>query len=203
MTDTRRKRDDAIKTLADMKARCFVDEHGCWIWRFAIHKRKKGSPVPVAYGVPPFVEHPGPVPAARLAWILSGKPLGDGQVVWRSKCANASCINPDHRTASTKQQMHKALAASGRLKGNPERAAINARNRLGMVKSVAVVRQAEAMFKAGMLQKDVRAALGLASKTAKCIREGRHPHSAGRAHVAKQASVFAWAASAAYQEGTS
>jgi hypothetical protein len=200
MTDTRRKRSDSIKSLDDLKSRCTVDEAGCWLWRYAMHQRPHGSPVPTCYAVPPLVEKPGPMPAARAAWILAGKRLKRGEIVWRSKCSNHRCVNPQHCSAGKRAEMHQMLADSGRLKGNPHRAVVNARNRLGMVKPVEIVRRAEAMFAAGALQKDVRAALGLSAATAKVIREGRHPHSASKPHTAKHASVFAWASAAAYRE---
>jgi len=36
MTDTRRKRQDGVRTLEDLRIRCVIDtETGCWLWRGA------------------------------------------------------------------------------------------------------------------------------------------------------------------------
>lgn len=93
--------------------------------------------------------------------------------------------------------MHKAIAASGRLRGDPVRAAVNARNRASLLTPREIVLQAEAMFAAGCLQKDVRAALGLCGATAARIRRGVHPHSSARHGLLRGASVFTLGVAAA------
>jgi len=181
------------RTLQDLKDRCRIDaETGCWLWSMAT-MTSGSSVVPVVH----LHRQPGEerskhttTPAAREAWRLAGKPLKPGHVVWRHGCSGGLCINPDHCRAGTRSEMLAGVAATGRNRGKPERAALNTRARLRMVKPVDVVRQAEAMFAAGKLQKEVRAALGLSQKTASAIRQHCHPHSSGRQLLVRGASVF-------------
>lgn len=182
-----------VRSLADLKDRCRIDdETGCWLWTLAVCVAR-GGVVPMAHipaGVFAPVPKGGTMPAPRLAWLMSGQKLQPGQVVWRQVCTGGRCIRPDHCRTGTRTEMHAAVAATGRNRGKPERAAINTLARQRMVKSVDVVRKAEAMFSDGRLQKDVRAVLGLSQRTASSIRQGRHPHSVGRQRVVRGASVF-------------
>lgn len=186
MTDTRTKRHDGVRTLDDLRSRCVIDtETGCWLWR-------RGHAVARVW-LPPDVAGGGRVlPPARAAWMLAGKPLADGHVVWRHRCTNGQCINPYHGAAGSRPQMHAAIAASGRLRGDPRRAVVNAQNRERMLLSPETVLRGERMFAAGALQKEVAAALGICHSSAKKIRLRMHPHSAGRERVISGASVFAW-----------
>lgn len=180
------------RTLQDLKDRCRIDgETGCWLWSMATMV-SGSSVVPVVH----LPRQGGDrskyttTPAAREAWKLAGKSLPSGHVVWRHVCSGGLCINPDHCRAGTRSQMLAGVASTGRNRSKPERAAVNTRSRMLMVKPVEVVRQAEAMFAAGVLQKDVRTALSLSQKTAASIRLGQHPHSAGRQNLVRGASVF-------------
>lgn len=194
MAAPRRKRHDGVRTLADIKARCVIDaDTGCWHWRSAMSRSltRKVSPSPRVWLPDGLGDgRPAIATAAKAAWMLAGRELPGGHVVWRSVCARSDCVNPEHGAAGTRQAMHRAIADSGRLRGNPARAAINARNRMAMVTPLAVVRQAEAMIDAGRLLKDVRAELGLSESTVTLIRRGLHPHSAGRNNLVRGASVF-------------
>lgn len=196
MTDPRRKRQDGVRTLEDLRGRCVVDaETGCWLWRGALSHGSRGQPTTRVWL--PDGEGGGTVATGqRAAWLLAGKTLRPGHVVWRQLCTRSDCINPQHGAAGTRPQMHAAIVASGRLRGDPRRAAINARNRLSMLVPVETVRRAERMFAAGAMQKEVVAALGISQQSAKRIRIGVHPHSAGRLCVVPAASVFAWRAAA-------
>lgn len=191
MTDTRTKRHDGVRTLEDLRSRCVIDaETGCWLWRGAMSRGKSGQPTSRVW-------IPGDgggriMTGQRAAWILAGKPLADGHVVWRHRCTNGQCINPYHGAAGSRPQMHAAIAASGRLRGDPRRAVVNAQNRERMLLSPETVLRGERMFAAGALQKEVAAALGICHSSAKKIRLRTHPHSAGRERVISGASVFAW-----------
>ena len=194
--DTRRKRQDGVRTLADIRDRCVIDgETGCWLWRGAMSRSTTRRVVPTSRVWLPDGMAAGGQPtittAGRAAWVLSGRALPKGHVVWRSVCHRCDCVNPAHGTAVTRQAMHKAIAASGRLRGDPVRAATNARNRASLLTPREIVLQAEAMFAAGCLQKDVRAAFGLCGATAARIRRGVHPHSSARHGLLRGASVFA------------
>lgn len=192
-----------VRTLEDIKQRCVIDdETGCWLWRGAMSSRgsrRNGVPT-LRVWMPdglPGSERPTLATAARAAWLLSGREIQAGHVVWRRNCACSECVNPEHGAASARSTMHSAIAASGRLRGDPVRAAINARNRTSLLTPRDVVQQAEAMFAAGYLQRDVRAALGLAPRTAARIRRGLHPHSSAHQHLVRGASVFTLGVAAA------
>lgn len=186
-----------MHTLEAMKGRCVINAHDCWVWTGA-SAYSKGDGLGLTSRVwLPLKEHPAGgtlTTAHRAAWLLSGRPLPNGHVVWHSKCTDPLCINPAHCSSGTRQEMHKAIAASDRLKGKTNRKIANAKNRLAMVTPVETVRKAEGMFRDGLLQKDVRAALGLSGNTARLIRLGQHTHSADRPRVVPGASAFTWAA---------
>ena len=47
MTDPRRKRQDGVRSLADIRSRCVIDaETGCWIWRGAFSVKVGGHATP-------------------------------------------------------------------------------------------------------------------------------------------------------------
>lgn len=182
-----------VRTLSDLRDRCRIDsETGCWLWTMAVCTAR-GGVIPMAHipaGVFKPVPNGGTIPAPRLAWLMSGRALQPGQVVWRQVCSSGLCIRPEHCRAGTKAEMHAAVAATGRNRGKPQRAAINALARMSMVKPIEVVRQAEALFAEGKLQKEVREALSLSQRTASAIRQGLHPNSAAGQRVVRGASVF-------------
>lgn len=192
--DQRKKREDGVRTLADIRSRCVISaETGCWLWSMATITPRGGvTPVVhLASGALGQAVHSSNMPAARAAWLLAGNAIPPGHVVWRHLCAGGLCINPAHCRAGTRTQMHAGVAATGRNRGRPERAVVNAINRLAMTTAVEVVREVEAMFAAGTLQKEIRERFGLAQKTAASIRLGQHTHSAGRQRLVRGASVFA------------
>jgi hypothetical protein len=191
--DTRRKRQDAVRTLADLQERCLVDdETGCWNWGGAFSNAASYSPTPITSIFKTVdAKRTSPMSAARAAWILAGKPLTANQVVWRCRCVNHACVNPAHCRAGTRLQMTEQLKASGRHRGCPARRAINLRSTIKMATPPDLVRRIEAMFAEGMLQKDGGAATGLRSETLRSIRLGLHVNSSRRQQVVPQASVFA------------
>lgn len=199
MTKPTTKPAGGVRTLADLRDRCTIDdETGCWNWSLAV-ATSRGGVIPMVHlaaGVLPGVDRQSTVPAARAAWLLSGRTLAPGHVVYRHVCEAKRCINPKHCAAATRPDALAAVAATGRNRGKPQRQVSTALARRCMAKPVDVVRRAEEMFAAGVMQKDVRAQLKLSQKTAAAIREGRHMHSAGRQGVLRGASVFTLGVSA-------
>lgn len=188
MTDTRNKRQDGVRTLEDIRIRCVIDgETGCWIWRGAFSVKRCGHATPRVW----MSNEKRSEVAGRAAWLLSGRKIKPGQVVWRSVCTNTRCINPEHGKAGARTQMMVEFVADGRLRGNPKRALVNAKNCARQLLSVETVRRAEAMFAAGAMQKDVRRELGISQAPAARIRNGLHPNSAASQGVVRGASVFA------------
>ena len=146
-----------IRTLEDLKDRCFVDEDtGCWLWRAAL---SAGQP---KIWVPPGVlsEAGSVMPAGRAAWLLAGKEARSDQVVYRT-CGCQECVAPEHGEACTRRAMGRHVSESGRWKNNPARVIANAKNRTGLAKPREVVQQAEQMFAEGVPQKTIREQLGI------------------------------------------
>ncbi len=193
MNDTRRKRSDGVRSLEDIRSRCVIDdETGCWLWRGAMSKRRNGRGQPTGRVWLPGVDGGVIETAARAAWLLSGRRIASGNVVWRSLCTDSTCINPEHGKSGTRPAMHAAFVADGRLRGDPRRAAANTKNFARQFLPVETVRKAEAMFAAGVMQKTVRAELGISAGVAARIRKGLHPNCASAQRVVPAASVFAW-----------
>lgn len=182
-----------IRRLQDLIDRCIIDdETGCWRWRCAYRPSSRGSKTPVVHipaGVLGNAERVQ-MSAQKASWLLSGRTLRDGALVWRQTCNSDECINPEHCRSGSRRQMVKAVAATGRNRGDPVRAVINARNRASMNVPADVVRQVEEMFRAGALQKEVRSVFGIAADTARSIRAGLHPHCSASQRVIRGASVF-------------
>lgn len=184
-----------VRTVEDIRQRCRIDtETKCWLWSMAI-VRPNGTPTPVVHVSPHVLDmgrKPTTMPAARAAWLLSGHKLNPGDVVWRSVCGAGMCVNPAHLKAGPKSAMYADVSASGRNRGKPERAVVNAKNRQRMLCPPEKVQQAERLFAAGLMQKDVASQVGIDKATARRIRLGTHPNCSTSPRVVGGASVFAW-----------
>jgi hypothetical protein len=156
------------------------DETGCWEWSMALQGR-----VPVC-----DIRAAGCSSACKAAWLLSGRKLEPGHVVWRHACGNHLCVNPAHMKAGTRSEMRKACGESGRERGSPERAATNRKTLAALAVPAHVVAELSEQFAAGAMTKDIRAATGFSKKTLAKIRAGRHINSPGR--CVRAASVFSW-----------
>lgn len=91
-----------IRTIEDVRDRCYVDESDCWHWRGAT---TLGSPVM-------WVPAVGKVMTlgSTLTFFVTG--ARNAGIRWRAKCGNRLCCNPSHRTRMT----HSALMASAGIK---------------------------------------------------------------------------------------
>lgn len=95
MTTQKKPRHGGVRTIADLKDRCVVDEiTGCWIWRAA--RDSNGVP---SLQYPPL----GRVVSLGVAigHLRTGEPSPPG-VVWHRTCETRQCANPDHREAGTR-----------------------------------------------------------------------------------------------------
>lgn len=104
----------AIKTLNDIKDRCYVDERGCWIWSGCMANGK----VPMAN-----IGNRQLVTVMRFAYCLKNKvPLESlaGLRVWSSK-RECRDVNPDHAMVGTAADHNRWRAEGGRLKGEHRR----------------------------------------------------------------------------------
>lgn len=192
MTDPRKKRTDGVRTLADIKDRCRVDEiTGCWIWALAMSDNgKHASTRTPRIHIPPGVLRPEKyqTSASRAAWLLSGHELAADQVVWRT-CCRDDCCNPQHEMAGTKAEEGAWMSASGHRRGKPWRAVVNHRNFIGQAVSVDVVHQVVASLGAGKLQREAAAEFGIHIATINKIAQGKHLH---QRQGVRGSSAFSW-----------
>lgn len=188
--DQRRKRADGVRKLADIKARCRIDG-ACWRWALAMSDNGKHASTRTArVHIPPGVLRPTKycTSAGRAAWLLSGKPLADGQVVWRT-CCHDDCCAPAHLMAGTKAEEGAWMAANGHRRGDPRRAAVNMLNvaRTQAVSAEIVASVAQQLAAGGVLQREVAAQWGLHLATVNKIARGKHLHQRG---AVRGSSVF-------------
>lgn len=176
-----------VVNLQGILDRCRVDdETGCWIWMLgASSSARHESPIPMT------TLRGKTVTAMRAAWLLSGRELAPGQVVWRNHCGNSLCCNPDHAKSGTRTEMRNACAASGRERGLHRQIA-NRPKHIRSALPVAVVREVEQLLRDGALQREVVAKLSVSKDTVCRIATGKHMHSSKRPPVVPAASVFAW-----------
>ena len=193
--DAARLSGHGIYTLDDIQARCRLDDlTGCWHWGMAISDGGKPNSsrtprVSLPLGVVADVARTMSV--ARAVWLMLGRPLGVGQVVWRT-CMHDDCCAPKHLKAGTKAQEGAWMTANGHRRGNPARQAINLRNvAQRQALPLPVVRTIEAAIAAGTLQRDIAASTGVNKATISKIAQGKHLHQRRAVPVA---SVFAWGA---------
>ena len=159
--------------------RCRVDDlTQCWEWTFAMT-----GDVPVC-----GQNIAGCSSAVKTAWLLSGRKIADGHVVWRALCHNRRCVNPAHMMTGSRPEMRRWCGQSGREKGDPVRAAKNIAALAARATPVEAVREAERMFARGEMSKTVVQSLGICKATATRIKAGRHIHSRGSG--VKGSSIF-------------
>lgn len=117
-----------IRTLADLRARCKVDEcTGCWHLRTAL-----GKPYPTGKRQAVHVYGKGSMPVLRVAYELSrGEPIPADRVVFR-KCTSYDCIAPLHILRGTRQMMLQYQAKRG---SHCTEAKIEANRRAGLARS--------------------------------------------------------------------
>lgn len=181
-----------IEVLAHVLDRCAVDdETGCWVWRGAC----TGDSVPVANiaaGVLADGSH-GVMGVRRVAWLLAGRRLPAGHVVYQLQCTNKRCVLPDHAEAGTRAQVGAAQRLSGRLRDQPHRRAHGVRSALHSPRTLSaeVVSQIEQGLQAGKLHRELAAEVGCYPTTICKVKARRHIRQRTQA---RGASVFSMGA---------
>lgn len=108
------KKGAGIKSLDDIKARCYIDERGCWIWKGCM----ANGTVPMAnLGDRRYVT------VLRYAYCLKHDidiNSLDGLRVW-SRLRDSSDVNPAHAMVGTIAEHNAWRAEGGRLKGEHRR----------------------------------------------------------------------------------
>jgi hypothetical protein len=180
-----------ITTLEDLKGYFFIDEDGCWIWKGGY---SQAGYVPVAHVskslLPELGKSQRTFSAYRAAWLLTGKKIPAGHVVYRSVCLNHKCVNPDHCKTGTKAQMHARYSASGKNKGDPHRVIVNMKNRKTQFTSAARVAEIQTSIDAGMKVRDMTALHKTDAGTIRKICAGLHPTQLGSTLAHPNSSIF-------------
>ena len=179
-----------VYSLADIKARCSINESECWVWGSAMSTcGQKTGRVP-SVGIPPLVlgqPRGHTMAASNAAWLMSGRRLRPGQILWRRIGCDEACVNPEHRTAGTRVEWGAWVRANGSWRGDPERAKAARAGQLANALPVETVRGIEAMLAAGATNDDITREFGVNSKVIWKIRAGRHIH---QRETVRGASVF-------------
>lgn len=179
-------RSDGIRTLSDLLGRCRVDdETKCWVWAGALNDG--GFPVVrIPAGV--LRETACVTNPRRVGWLLSGRKLGEREMVIRT-CDTLLCVRPDHAKVGSRTDVNRQAAARGSY-STPERLAHLTRARMKSAVDPEKVRAAEAQFAEGATVREASERVGIDRETARRIRNGSHIHQTRG--VLPLASVFAW-----------
>lgn len=177
-------RNDGMRDLEAMRMRCEVDESGCWIYRGAYGKAAK----PAVYlpGHPQASGNPGVYTPQRAAYLLSGKRLPSGHIVFqRSMDCAAGCCNPEHLMSGNRSLMLRYTMRKPEVLHSTARRAQYEKLRLKRAYPVEMVRAAQDHLAAGVHPVDIAKLVGMSETTVRVIRDGKHIH----CHRA-QSSVF-------------
>lgn len=184
MTQPKQSRRYGVQTMADIKARCFVEEHSnCWIWRQAFAKGdRSNTPVcwsPEAGRVVSVLRLFAFLDSGDEAYIATGN---QSLRAWRT-CLNPACVR--HVRYGTAEQWGEWTAKNGHRKGSLRCIAANTRtkrdaSRLTMA-DVRVIRQSEETGVAMADRFGISVSQVSRIRLNKCWREAAHG-----------ASVFHW-----------
>lgn len=171
------KRRDGVHSLSDMQARCIVDEDtGCWIWQGGV-QFSQGHERPVVW----VTATNRTESARRRAWVLAGKPLQPGQMVFGT-CGRPLCICPAHSAAGSMKDLGTVRAEAGFDRG-PKRSA--ATRRSWEWRGALTAELAAWARESQQTQREAAHALGCTPATVSKVRLGRI-----RAPLLPNASVF-------------
>lgn len=177
---------DAVRTIEDVKARCFVsDENGCWHWRLG--KTRSGA-ADIRVFVRGKHEH---MNGRRAAFILNrGKLPPRGHRVFAVPwCASKDCVNPDHLRTGTAAQYGAAIAKTGILKHIPSK--VRANRETARRNAKLTMEQARQIRASAESASAAAKRFGVSVKTVWSIRNNERYKETG--NVMPTADVFAWA----------
>jgi hypothetical protein len=160
-----------VRDLEGIRLRCYCDpDTGCWHWRGTNGKRhdRCASREPLVW----LADQRRTATVCRAAWMLAGKPLKPGYVVWR-RCRVSDCANPAHLMAGTKAQWGAWVARTGYLRGRIERTIINRRNILNAGRSTLTMELAQWIRESQQTGREIARVLGVGESPISRIRLGQ------------------------------
>lgn len=168
-----------IRDVEGLRARCYVDECGCWIWKGAVCEQ--GYPRIWAWNADR--NRMSVSTGTTTAFRLSRGGVPDGMIAYRT-CATKLCCCPDHVLATTRKKFGELQRERGYLRGDPRRSAVNRANshkRSGVL----TAEQVELIRTSPLTGKAIAAEIGVSTNCACMVRAGR----THRQHV-KGSSIF-------------
>lgn len=110
-------------TLDDIKARCHINDDGCWVWKGAISDGKWPRVWAPDHSKPgsPMRSQPG----RRAVWnVKTGRPIPNGWRVYGT-CECDRCLNPAHLKCGPTEELGQHIQKTGKFKGQAKRIAAN------------------------------------------------------------------------------
>ena len=159
-----------MKTLEEIKGRCFIDEEGHWNWRGAL--TKKGKPSIYA---PDYTNHKGKVLTHqcgyRAVWhVLNQRAVPEGSRIF-SMCGEATCCNPEHIRCMPVTAYGRRQASKGTLKGQTTR--IQANRAIGRKRAKLTPEMVSRIQASDQSLASLAAELGISTCTAWRARQGK------------------------------
>lgn len=160
-----------MRTIEDIKGRCFIDADGHWMWRGAT--RGEGG-VPFIYA--PNLARGGKMSTQcgyrAVYHVTKGVPVPPGHRVFNT-CGNPACLNPDHIRCATDAAYGRYIRSKGVAKGQVRRILANRAIALGRTKVTPemvsqILASPDSCAKTG-------AAFGVSGFLVWRIRNGKHP----------------------------
>lgn len=112
---------DGMKTLEEIKGRCFITEDGHWLWRGALRPDGRANIYAPNYTSGKMEVQAGP----RAVWHChTEEPIPPG---WRAfgTCEEKACCNPEHTNCTSNADFGAYLSRDGALKGQTNRILAN------------------------------------------------------------------------------
>jgi hypothetical protein len=179
-----------VYDLNDILARCSVDDGGCWVWQSAMSTCGQKTGLVPSVGIPCGVfgrKTTHTMAASKAAWLMSGRSLRTGQILWRRVGCDAACVNPAHRTAGTRKEWGAWTRSNGSLRGDPERARSALAGQLANALAADIVHQIAALLADGKKGVEVAQQFRVSPQVVCKIRAGQHIH---QRKAVRGASVF-------------
>lgn len=184
-------RQDAMRDIEALRVRCEVDdESGCWVYRGAYGKAKQPAVYLPQYPTPRGA--PGIYLPPRAAWLLSGKRLPNGHLVFQKSayCATG-CCNPEHLMTGNKAAMLARVMKKPEVSKSPARRAQYESMRLRRAHPPEKVAEVQSLLAEGLHFREVAERSGISDTVVRKIRDGQHIHC-----TRAQSSIFTMARAA-------